>query len=391
MRIPVSLGLLAVAGLATAAPYTPTEDSLVLERVAKPATPAGDAVRLKQLRAALADSPEDVSLAVELASHYVDIARSHSDPRLYGYAEAALAPWWSASRPPIDVLYLRAIIRQNRHDFDAALGDLDQLLSRQPRDAKAWFARAVIQLARGEPEAALQSCAPLRRLADNLSATACASSAGSLLGHADASYRALESALARSNPSDAEHRVWALTTLAEIAVRLGRNGDAESHFREAMQAGDRSVYLISAYADFLLDQERPQEVLDLLESQDAVDPVLLRLALAEKALAKETGSRNRRRLAERFRASRARSDETHLAEEARFELHLRRRPERALDLARTNWNTQREPRDARILLEAALAAGKPEAAQAVLDWMQRTRIEDVQLSGLAQRLRVAGP
>ena len=48
------------------------------------------------------------------------------------------------------------------------------------------------------------------------------------------------------------------------------------------------------------------------------------------------------------------------------------RPARALQLARENWATQREPADARILLEAALAAGDPAAARPVLDWLERT-------------------
>ena len=55
-----------------------------------------------------------------------------------------------------------------------------------------------------------------------------------------------------------------------------------------------------------------------------------------------------------------------------------------------NWARQRGPADARILLEAALAAGAPEAARPVLEWLQATRIEDVALSRLAEQLASAG-
>jgi hypothetical protein len=67
-------------------------------------------------------------------------------------------------------------------------------------------------------------------------------------------------------------------------------------------------------------------------------------------------------------------------------LHLLDRPRAALELARRNWATQREPADARILLEAALAANDPAAAQPVLDWLGRTGLEHVGLQALVDRL-----
>jgi hypothetical protein len=51
---------------------------------------------------------------------------------------------------------------------------------------------------------------------------------------------------------------------------------------------------------------------------------------------------------------------------------------------------QREPRDARVLLEAALVLRRPDAAQPVLDWMARTRIEDWYLRRLAEQLAAIG-
>ena len=76
----------------------------------------------------------------------------------------------------------------------------------------------------------------------------------------------------------------------------------------------------------------------------------------------------------------------HLREEARFTLHLLDQPGEALELARRNWATQREPADARVLLEAALAASKPAAAQPVLEWLERTGLEHVGIEALVDRL-----
>ena len=41
----------------------------------------------------------------------------------------------------------------------------------------------------------------------------------------------------------------------------------------------------------------------------------------------------------------------------------------ALDRARANWAIQHEVEDAQLLIDAAVAAGKPEEARPVLDWI----------------------
>ena len=58
-------------------------------------------------------------------------------------------------------------------------------------------------------------------------------------------------------------------------------------------------------------------------------------------------------------------------------------------LALENWATQREPADARILLEAALAARQPAAARPVLDWLDRTGLEHARIRALADQLEGA--
>jgi hypothetical protein len=145
-------------------------------------------------------------------------------------------------------------------------------------------------------------------------------------------------------------------------------------------------FLLAAYADFLLDYGRPQEVIALLKDWTAADPLLLRLALAEAAV-KATGAREHRAtLADRYAAARLRGDTTHEQEESRFCLQLLNQPEDALKLAQSNWRVQREPRDARVLLDAAVALRRPEAAQPVLDWMAQSRVEDWYLQRQADQL-----
>jgi len=90
-------------------------------------------------------------------------------------------------------------------------------------------------------------------------------------------------------------------------------------------------------------------------------------------------------LGERFAALRARGDRVHLREEARYTLEIEGKPDAALALALDDWRVQKEPLDARIVLEAALAAHKPAAAREVVDWIAATHLEGERLAALAQQ------
>jgi hypothetical protein len=178
-----------------------------------------------------------------------------------------------------------------------------------------------------------------------------------------------------------------LTRLAELALRSGDPVRAERHFREAIATGVTDGFVLAAYADFLLDAGRPADVVTLLRDWTRSDILLLRLALAGQALKSPAAAAHVSMLANRFDEAGLRGDKLHLQEQARFELQLRNNAARALELALENWQTQREPRDARILMEAALAAGQPQAAKPALDWMRATGYEEAPYRALAQRLR----
>jgi hypothetical protein len=384
----VTAACLVFAASTAAEPYLPADDAVVLELLPSPRDPQLRAARA--LASELAGQPASLELALELARSYVALGTAEGDPRYFGLAQGALATWWQESEPPPGVRLLRAAIRRAQHDFKGSLADLDALLAIDPNHVQAQLDRAILLEAQGDFLAAERACFRVARLRPGLIADACIASATSLSGMARASYETLDAALEADAAADDAGRLWALTILGETAVRRGDAAAAERHFREALALGRRDVYLLVAYADLLLDQGREREVAALLQSETANDLLLLRRALAAQRLGDASADEQRRALEARFAAIRLRGDVPHLREEARFELFLEQNAARALELARQNWARQRGPADARILLEAALAAGAPEAAQPVLEWMQATRIEDVALSRLAAQLEGAG-
>ena len=378
-HLPVGLVIVLLCDFAQAAAYIPMTDGEVLERL--PISVHRVARELRDLRLRVQQEPKQVEYATDLARRYLEIGRAEADPRYAGYAEAVLQPWWEMAEAPAEVGVLRAAVRQHRHEFSAALKDLDRVLAKDPRNGQAWLMRSTILTVIGRYPEARQSCLGLLRVADALVVTACLGAVESLTGRARASYAALDGAIQSAPEADPATRLWALTLLGELAARLGEFAQAERHFLEAMGLGRRDVYLLSAYADFLLDQGRYTEVARLLRAETRVDGLLLRVALAEHALGLDTAERVTN-LKARFEAGRVRGPSLHPGEEARFTLVLLQEPRRAVQLARANWSLQREPRDARILLEAARAANDARAAGPVLKMLARAGTEDVVLRRL---------
>ena len=162
---------------------------------------------------------------------------------------------------------------------------------------------------------------------------------------------------------------------------------AEQHFSQAMALGVDDGYLLAAWTDFLLDQGRADQVIALLSKWEAVDGLLLRLALAETLLKLPAATIHIQTLGDRFAAARLRGDTTHQAEEARFHLVLRKDAKEALRLAVENFLVQKEPRDARIVLEAARALRDPAGARDATAWLKSSGFEGTILRGLAQQLQ----
>jgi len=346
--------LLTLPTRAGTAPFTPADDTVVVARLRSPTASAVER-HLRSARTAVTADPTNLPLALAFARQCIQQARAEADPRYLGQAEVALRAWWTNGAPPVEVLVLRATIRQSRHDFPAALADLDLALARDPRHAGAWLTKATIHTVRAEYAEARRAAAHLLGLTDALTATTAIAQIVALDGDAAAACRQLEAALDRAGNdltgSDPETRVWAHSVLAETAARIGQVERAEHHFRAGLQLTPRDPYLLGAFADFLLDQHRPAEVVALLQEHTRIDGLLLRLAEAQRADHPGTEAAHVAELNARFAAAQARGERVHLREEARFRLRLLDDAQAALPLAEENWQIQKEPADSRLLDE----------------------------------------
>jgi hypothetical protein len=206
-------------------------------------------------------------------------------------------------------------------------------------------------------------------------------------GHAEEAYASLTKILPIVREQWPAAMQWTLTRQAEISRSLGRDAQAELHYREALANNPGDKYLLRSYADFLLDGGRQNEVLSLLRPYTGDTGILLCLAIAasrsgQKALAADWQAR----LESRFEETRLRGDQPHGRFEAHYELALGNDPQRALSLAQANWQLQKEPHDTRIMLEAAIAAKDPAAAEPALRFLKESGTQHVVLERLTQQL-----
>jgi Tfp pilus assembly protein PilF len=371
------LMLMTVLEAAWATPYVPSRDDVIMERLPK-------GLRIFS-RNAKSSKTNDLGKACQEARQFIQLAQRSAEPRYLGYAQGTLSTWINNAEPPAEVRLLRAIIRQSNHNFGEAIADFDGVLIHDPRNREALVGKICALQAQGRILEAREACQKAPGLASDIIGLSLITTVASLNGQLEMSRNLLQTALARAE-APATSLAWAWTALAEMNVRAGLVSEATQAYGKALELTPDDAYLRASYADFLLDQDRCNEVLSLLQQRTQADGLLLRLRLAE---AKENNSHAAQHLAElrkRFQSTRATVGNLHAREEAIFELRLLHHPKQALDLAGINWQNQREPLDATILLESAIACGQVSAAKPVLYWINETKLEDVRLKSLREKL-----
>jgi tetratricopeptide (TPR) repeat protein len=364
----VALALICAANLpeAQASPYMPSSDSVVLAEL-----PAGthytdlSARRLAQDR---------LDVAVPLAQVYIQQSRLTGDLRYLGYAEAVLMPWVGKSPAVPAALVLEATVQQSRHEFSAALTTLDRALAARPNDPQALLTRATILRVLGRYSEAGASCDQFARWVEPRLATLCIQSLRGLNGHLESAYAALLQ-ISPQGWLDAE-KSWLYSELGEMAVRLGLETDAQRWFQQDLNLAPKDFYVRAAYADLLLRQGRARETLTLLQGQDSFEPLLLRIAIAQRQLHDPGLDQSSARLEAAFAAETQRGEAVHRREQARFLLEVKDQPKLALAAAIENWRVQREPDDVLVLVAAARAAGNRAAAEPALDFARAQSLRD---------------
>lgn len=368
---------------ASTAPFTPRQDDEVVERLPLRAGSAQERARLRAEQRLLVGRPRDLDLALRAARDALERGRRSGDARELGTAQAWLQPWWQDPQAPAAARLLKATVLQARHEFDAALAELDRLPPRTQMPlllaAQAELTRAAILQVRGRWDEARERCqwlaAPPLSLAHG---QACLAELDSLQGRGAAAAQVF-AALGRRRDAP---QAWIALLRAEAAQRDGHAAAGALYARALQLHAD--VYVRAAYADWLLEAGQPAQAAAIVQTgqpeAELPDVLLLRLAIAWKRLGDAGAERATAALQARFAAAALRgADAGHARERARFALDVLGDPAEALQQATLNWSLQREPADALLLWRAAHAAGRPDAAQPVRSFTRERGLHDRRL------------
>jgi len=326
-----------------------------------------------------------LDVALPLAQFYITQARATGDLRFLGYADAVLARW-RAQEPVLPaVRVLNATILQSRHAFYGALLELDAALKASPDDAQAWLTRATVLRVLGRYDEGAAACRRLGAAGDQVIEALCVESLRALSGNLRPAYESVR-ALPQESLSESA-RAWRCSELGEMAVSLGDHAAAAHWFLESLRVDPDDVYTRAAYADLLLSEARAADTLTLLRGYESMEPMLLRIAIAQQQLQDPHLVESAAQLSSAFMVEEQRGEAVHRREQARFLLEIGHDPAAALRAAEENWRVQREPADLLILLRTARAAGRPAAAAPAIEFLHRHGTEDVRFDAYAERAR----
>jgi tetratricopeptide (TPR) repeat protein len=305
-------------------------------------------------------SPEETADRVRA---YIDSSRASGSPRPLGLAQGLLDQLPEAQWSP-RLYLLRATLRQRLHRFDEAQADLDRVLEAQPDNRQAWLTRYSIALARGNLDRAAEACDRLGQLEPGLLAETCRLEVESF---GDRPRQAMEELRQRMAQAQNESRIildWAMVTLADMASRLGV-ANAGRYWALALQGDSDDLYRRARFADWLLEQGRPEKALALTEGYEDADTLAVLRAVAMTRLDHPQRDELVKNLAARFEEAQWRGEFLHQWEYARFLLDVTGEAEAALAMAQANWVTQRAHPDRQLLIRAAQAARDEETLKSL--------------------------
>ncbi len=375
LAIGVSL-LTTLSLINVAAAHPRHHDAKPVVAFAYPALSDEEGSKFEKLQTALSAKPDDPGAAVAFARYAASLARRDGNTDLLKLAAGSLAPWSAVDEPPIDILIVRANVKQIDHRFDEALADLDQIIVRDPYNPQALLSRAFVLTTTGRAREAAADCARIR---PNVSVTireTCAARALSLSGAAQRSLTRLEASVRALKAKSKTEKTFAISVAAEIAERIGETEKATGFYAELLEADPRSVFVRAAYADFLVSQNKFAEARAIIGDRPHTETLMLLRVLASAGPSDQPANAAAAELKARMENDLAKDDYSHAREYARFALNRMNDPHFAFDMARANWRVQKEPLDARILLAAAEAAGDHETTHEIEAWIEATGIED---------------
>jgi tetratricopeptide (TPR) repeat protein len=346
--------------------WVPSHDDQVLVKLAP------------RLKAVTMTDPEQV---LDAAQQAIMLARSTSDPRHLGHAQALLGPWWGRPDAPVRAVVLQATVEQAQHRFAQARVSLNRVVSQDPNHAQAWLTLATLDRLEGRYAEAARACERVEQAGAVLYARICQAEISSMLGrhaNAQAAFQQL-----KDQAPDLGVQAWIYSLLGEAQSRAGQATSAQQSLATSLRLAP-DTYSSIALADLLLQAGQAQRALDVLKAEPLSDAVLMRRALARRQNNDSRWQQDLAELEQRFASARLRGDDQrlHARELAWAALHLQDNPQAAQRQALINLKLQKEPIDWWLALRSTRTVADAATWKTLRAELIRSGLRDARLDGL---------
>lgn len=348
----------------------------------------GEATReLKAAEQAWRQDPKNLDAAARYARQTFLLGVTEGDLRWFGTAKAALLPWWTAPGLPADGHFMRGLVRQGFHDFEGGLADINAAIALDGTRAEFWSWRFAIHLLWADMPAARADCEQLAQRAGTQEGKACQAILAYRTGQAVDAVQALKALVAAPDFQGNLAQDWLRFHLGEAQRTAGQFAAAQATWTKHLARRPSAHAVRLSLVELLNARGEHAQAKRLATMPAPTDALLVQQLLASHALADADAPRLAQQVEDRMAAQALRQDPLIERPKMVYLIQFGKDVPAGLALALENWQAQKEPPDALLLVEAALKLKRPQEAVPVLDWMAKTGYTDPALAALAQQVK----
>lgn len=371
--------------------FVPKASEVVLS--ASVHTTGGRASSLRALDQAWRAQPQDLPAALAYARAVFTLGFNEGDLRWFGSAKAALMPWWQAADLPADGFFMRGLVKQGFHDFAGGLQDIQRAIALSPGRAEFWSWRFALHLLQANMGAARQDAEDIAQHFGPQEGSIYRAVLAYRSGQALMAVQTLSASMRLSDFQDAASQVWIGFHLGEAHRVAQQPEQAIALWQRLVQAHPQSHLLRLSLADLLNQLGQFQQAKAVATSHASkghaqlTDALLMQALLASRGLKAPDELALAQQMAARLQSQAMRQESLIERPKLIYQIAYGQDLAAGLALSIENWQQQKEPPDAVLFVQAALARQQARAAEPVVQWAQTTGYTDPQLTPLITRLK----
>lgn len=349
--------------------------------------------QLRALDQAWRAQPTNLDASLAYARAVFTLGLTEGDLRWFGSAKAALMPWWQSTDLPADGYFMRGLVKQGFHDFDGGLQDINQAITLNPERAEFWSWRFALHLLQANMGAARQDAEDIARRFGPQEGHIYSAVLAYRTGQALAAVQKLSASMRLPNYQDAASQVWIGFHLGEAHRVAQQPEQAIALWQRLLQAHPQSHLLRLSLADLLNQQGQFRQAKAVataqatLSNSNLTDALLMQALLASRGLKAPDEAALAQQMAARLQSQALRQESLIERPKLIYQIAYGQDLAAGLALSIENWQQQKEPPDAVLFAQAALARQQARAAEPVVQWAQTTGYIDPQLAPLITQLK----